>query len=298
MKRYITAVLLAAALTALAGCGEVEESAPAAAAETTSAATTTTSAITTTAATTTSAETEALTERTTEAPAAMPDVVMTSAEKPEDVKKPELTDISLWASERELTGGEPADVIWSAEIPPECSPEIVYLIDEDTYETAAVLYDIADYANYGGDIMGDSVYNCRFTPDTDIDTDPDVSERKTYRYFAMFTDDKGTHRSETFELKVFEQFTEKELDDMEAVNSAIHELLESVSFKLKSDEGKCERVVSLLNELSENGTPDRPHPLVTPGSVVASPDFDTVTYQHISGINSAIMIKPFDGRMN
>jgi hypothetical protein len=283
--------LLAAALTVLSGCGNVDEPAPAAADIITSE----TSAETTSAAGETTATT---TERTTAAPAAPPDVVMTSAEKPTDGKKAELRDISLRASERELTAGEPADVIWSAEIPVDCSPDVVYLIDEDTYETAAELYDIADYANFGGDIMGDSVYNCRFVPDTNIDTDPDVSEQKTSRYFAMFTDDKGTHRSDTFEIAIYEQFTDKELDEMEAVSNAINELRESEDFKALDYEKQYEQMIALLTELSENGTPEFPYPLITPGHIVSDDDHDMITYEHICGISEGIKIKPFDPRLN
>ena len=277
----------------LSGCGNVDEPAPATAGITASA----TSAETTTAAeeiVTTAAE------RTTEAPAAPPDVVLTSAEKPTaaDGKKPELRDIGLRASERELTGGEPADVIWSAEIPADCSPDVVYLIDEDTYETVAALCDIADNANYGGDIMGDCVYNCRFAPDTNIDTDPDVSEKKTYRYFAMFTDDKGTHRSDTFEITVYEPFTDKELNEMEAVRNAIKQLMESEEFRALDHEKKYERVIALLTELSEKGTEDLPYPLITPGCIVSDDDHDMISYQHICGITAGIKIKPFDPRYN
>ncbi|MBQ8079887.1 MAG: hypothetical protein IJ236_08035, partial [Oscillospiraceae bacterium] len=95
------------------------------------------------------------------------------------------------------------------------------LIDAATGETAAVLYDLADYKKVGDTIQGDGVYNCRFKVNTDIDTDPDVSESAEYSYYAEFEENGTVHRSEPFTITVMESFTDRKMSDMERVDAAI-----------------------------------------------------------------------------
>ena len=204
-----------------------------------------------------------------------------------------FTDIQLWSDENELLTSEDPEIIWYAEIPVKCWPEIVGLIDADTGEVAATLNDIADYEKYGGDIMGDGVYNCRFTVDTDINTDDDVSEQRTYRYYAEFADETGIHRSEIKEIAVYEPFTEKELGDMEAVDEAIRELMEDEDFLSLDVESRSEKMLELLHRLAAEGTPERPYPLIIEDSIVCSGDQnEMISYEHICGIPSGIGLVP------
>ncbi|MBR4223954.1 MAG: hypothetical protein IKR73_04000 [Oscillospiraceae bacterium] len=208
-----------------------------------------------------------------------------------------LTDISLRADKRELMVGEgSAEVIWYAELPVRSEPETVGLVDADTGEAAAVLCDIADYERYGGDIMGDGVYNCRFTVDTDIDTDKDVSEDKTYRYYAEFSDEEGVHRSEIFEIKVYEPFTDKELGDMQAVKEAVRGLMEDKTFRALDTDAKREQMMALLDGLATEGTKERPYPLIH--EEIWTDGKDMISYTHLCGVSSGIKLEPFDPMMN
>lgn len=302
MKKISLTVIAAALL--LAGCGDIETDTAAkqtekAAAETTTVTTTVTTAepVKETERETTVTEEATVTEERTAVSTTLPDYVTDTVTREQNASAEVFTDIDLWSDKRELgTDDESSEVIWSANIPVECSPETVLLIDADTEEVAAVLNDIADYEKFGGDIMGDGVYNCRFTVDTDIDETPDTSERKTYSWYAEFADDKGIHRSEPAEITVYEPFTDKELADVKAVSDEIHKLMKDKEFKKLDLEGKCEKMTALLEKLATEGTEERPYPLIIKESIYAGRD--TVSYKHNCGIGSAVMLKPFDKRMN
>lgn len=208
-----------------------------------------------------------------------------------------LYDIQLRSSQTEfLIDQDDHEIIWYAEIPVDYQPDIVNLVDADTGEVVAELRDEADYEKYGDTIKGDSVYNCRFLVDTDIDTDPDVSEDKYYHYYAEFIEGHAQHRSETVDIWVVEQFTDKELDDMEAVDNAIFALRQSTEYQNSSDTEKHDLVISLLKELAETGTPDRPYSLIIPESI--HDDESTISFLYACDVGGGVMLKDFDPMMN
>lgn len=208
-----------------------------------------------------------------------------------------LYDIRLRASNPEiLAGEEESEIIWYAEIPADCNPQIVYLIDADTGEVAAELSDEADYEKYGDTIKGDSVYNCRFAVETELNSDPEVSGERYYHYYAEFTEGDVIHRSETKEIRVVEPFTDKELDDMQAVDEAISAMMEAPGYEELDDNERLDRAVALLKELEADGTADRPYSLIEPDSIVI--DGDMVHFQYACGVGGGIKVTPFDPMMN
>ena len=226
----------------------------------------------------------------------------TESKKSEEISLPSgesetMYDIFLRASNTEiLIGNDDAEIIWYAEIPVDCEPEKVELVDADTGEIVKELFDEADFEKYGDTIKGDSVYNCRFTVNTDIDTDPNVSEEKYYHYYARFTENGVTHCSEAVEIWVLESFTDKELDDMEAVDDAVSELMDSNGFKDLSTEEKSEQMLLLLAGLSEKGTFERPYSLIKPDSIYASGDM--ISFQYACGVLGGVKLTPFHPYMN
>lgn len=206
-------------------------------------------------------------------------------------------EIWLRASSTELLVGEDDDeIIWYAEIPPDCEPEKVELIDADTNEVAAELFDEADYEKYGDTIKGDSVYNCRFNVNMDIDTDPDVSEERYYRYYASFTENGRTYLSDTVTIWVFESFTDKELDDMEAVDDAISEFMSSKEYESLSKEDQMAQAEALLRKLASEGTPDRPYSLIEADSIFA--DDDMISFNYACGVMGGVMVSDWDEFIN
>ncbi|MBO5560028.1 MAG: hypothetical protein J6A07_00085 [Firmicutes bacterium] len=215
-----------------------------------------------------------------------------------EITMPEGTkDINLRTDRNEiLINSDGSEVIFYAEVPADTAPEKVLLIDADTGRQAAELFDEADYEKYGDTIKGDSVYNCRFSVDTDINTDPEVSEDKRYHYYAMFEDEKGVHLSEPVEIWVLEQFTDSELSDMEEVDKVLAGMTNSDEFKALDTAQKQERAVEVLTELAEKGTQARPHSLIIKQSI-ASTD-DVVSFQYACGVNGGVMLKEFGTKFN
>ena len=237
-----------------------------------------------------SPQTDIKTEISTQAAAETAETAVTS-EKPQDNGN-YTEDINLSVNKKELTAYEDSgEVIFAAEVPVDCNPEKLTLIDADTGKTEAELFDEADYEKYGDTIKGDSVYNCRFTVNTDINTNDETSEKAAYHYYAVFADDKGEHRSNTVEIQVFERFTDKELNDMETVDNAITELISAPDYKDLTVPERRERALALLNKLADEG-------LVIRESIYAGENDDNISFEYSCDISGGIMLKDFDPNFN
>lgn len=199
------------------------------------------------------------------------------------------TDIRLWATRHEINaetdeGDETCsrgEVIFNAEVPADCEPQTVKLINYETGETVSEMRDIADFANYGDSLMGDGVYCCRYTFDLDFGTDPDVSEEMTCLFYAEFYDNNGTHISDTIEVMLYEPFSDKELEAMVEVDNAIDELLQSAEYKQMSDSEKFDAVFELLRGLADRG-------LIRAESIFS--DGGMVTFEYAGGGHMAIEV--------
>ncbi len=206
-------------------------------------------------------------------------------------------DVLLYTNNSEITiGTDDSEIIFSAQVGTESSPETVELVDADSGEVVAELYDEADYVKYGDSLKGDGVYNCRYTVNTDIDTDPETSQEAYYHYYARFYDADGEHISDTVEIFVLEQFTDKELEDMQAVDDALQQLMSDDDFKNGTVDERKVIVTELLNKLADEGTEDRPYSLVIKDSIYAGDE--TLTFEYTCHISSGVMLKEFDPMMN
>lgn len=243
----------------------------------------------------TEAETQAETETEPETAGKTVPTVTDERLQPADAKA--FYDILLRASRTGiLIGQDESEIIWYAEIPPDCLPQVVYLVDADTGEVVAELFDEADFEKYGDTIKGDSVYNCRFEVDVNIGSDPEVSEERRYHYYVEFTEDQETHRSDTKEIRVLEPFSDKELNDMETVDNAISALMDSAEYQALDDNEKLDKAIALLKELAAGGTADCPYSLIDAGSIVVYDD--AVSFQYACGVGGAVKTRPFDEQMN
>lgn len=205
--------------------------------------------------------------------------------------------ISLKASATEIQAGiDSGEIIFSAEIPPGHSPKRLELINVDTGNTAAELYDDADYDRYGDTVTGDGVYCCRYTLDTNIDTDPDVSEERNYHFYVTYTENNTGYYSDIVKIWVCEPFTDKELADIEAVDDAISKWMNSDEYKNSSIDERTELAAAFLKGLADNGTEERPYSLVDKESIFA--EGYMVSFNYACGISGGIMVKEFDEYMN
>ena len=213
-------------------------------------------------------------------------ISLTEAPEPQDA----VFDIELTLEKREiLIGQDDPQLVIRAVPPASCNPASVQLIDADTDTFICDLVDDCNFEAHGDDIQGDGWYCNRWTAPTDFGTDPDVSEEKTFRFYAQFERDGVLHRSETAELTVFEQWTDKELDDRQEVDDAINELMQTDEWKQANTETRASLARACLALLAEKG-------LVDPNSIGSNAEM--VTWSYTSGGTGGIQLKPFDPMMN
>lgn len=100
----------------------------------------------------------------------------------------------------------------------------------------------------------------------------------------MVRDYSGDNMQESFT-----GFTDKELDDMSAVDERVKELLDKEEYKSADPEKKSEMAEALLEELADEG-------LVQKGSICKSDDM--ISYRYSSGVLGGLMLRGFDPMMN
>ena len=130
----------------------------------------------------------------------------------------------------------------------DCEDEVsgVELFDADTNEKITVLYDDGNIDQNGDVYMNDGVYSNYFNME-----DKPVG---AYQFYAQYTDAQGeVHTSNTVKIGVYRLFTDQELADMEAIQNAIEELLNSEEFKNSIPDKRFELAENLLNDLKEKG---------------------------------------------
>ncbi|MBP3271382.1 MAG: hypothetical protein J6M17_04030 [Ruminococcus sp.] len=215
-----------------------------------------------------------------------------------------VQDIELRASRDSLLTNDEGDenrgcgageVLFYAEVSPDGEyPERVEFIDADTGDTVGMMADTARFTEDGDDIKGDCVFSIRITYDMDIDTDPDVSDRREFRYYARYTDSQGVkHVSrDIVSLTLYEPFTEKELSDLRRVSDAVKELCKSKKYKKADADRRAEMAVELLNAFADEGIIDR-------DSIGVSESHPkNVVYRMSTGVTSVIEVEEHDDRCN
>lgn len=190
-------------------------------------------------------------------------------------------DVTLCAEPKEImTDGDKNEVHFLAETAGKLNE--ISLIDADTGNEVCILKD-----GYDG-IAGDGQFTCVYTPDLDFGTDPDVSEKKEYRFCALMPD--GT-RSETVTVTVYEPFSEKELKAMDKVNEEISKLMKSEKYKNMPEDEKVREMGELLSSLEAEG-------LIETGSICFTESSCTYSYRSLGGACCGVRIRPFSNREN
>lgn len=92
-------------------------------------------------------------------------------------------------------------------------------------------------------------------------------------------------------------FTDTELCEMEAVQNAISELMQSDGFSALDTAQKAERMLTLLNELADNGTAEYAYPLIAKPSIYHDGG-DMISFSYSCGVLGGIKLEPFDPMMN
>ena len=152
-------------------------------------------------------------------------------------------DITLdFSSKRLVVGSEKMSVLFTAETAADV--DSISLIDASTNQEVAMLYDdgTATYPNDGDLYENDGVYSNYL--------DLSGNQVGDYSYYAQYTVNGKTYTSDTVTVRVYRQFTEQELADMQKITDTLNALINSEEYAALSVEKKV-KALSDRNSLAE-----------------------------------------------
>lgn len=163
---------------------------------------------------------------------------------PNQVSPGVAPDITLdFSSKRLVVGSEKMSVLFTAETAADV--DSISLIDASTNQEVAMLYDdgAAVYPN-DGDLYGnDGVYSNYL--------DLSGNQVGDYSYYAQYTVNGKTYTSDTVTVRVYRQFTEQELADMQKITDTLNALINSEEYAALSVEKKVKALSDRINSLAE-----------------------------------------------
>lgn len=163
---------------------------------------------------------------------------------PDQVSPGIATDVTLSSSAKRLqVDSEEMSVLFTAETA--ANVDSISLMDASTNQEVAVLYDdgTATYPNDGDLYENDGVYSNYL--------DLSGNQIGDYSYYAQYTVNGKTYTSDTVTVRVYRQFTEQELADMQKIMDTLNALINSEEYAALSVEKKVKALSDRINSLAE-----------------------------------------------
>ena len=163
---------------------------------------------------------------------------------PDQVSPGIATDVTLSSSAKRLqVDSEEMSVLFTAETA--ANVDSISLIDASTNQEVAMLYDdgTATYPNDGDLYENDGVYSNYL--------DLSGNQVGDYSYYAQYTVNGKTYTSDTVTVRVYRQFTEQELADMQKITDTLTALINSEEYAALSVEKKVKALSDRINSLAE-----------------------------------------------
>lgn len=163
---------------------------------------------------------------------------------PDQVSPGIATDVTLSSSANRLqVDSEEMSVLFTAETA--ANVDSISLMDASTNQEVAVLYDdgTATYPNDGDLYENDGVYSNYL--------DLSGNQVGDYSYYAQYTVNGKTYTSDTVTVRVYRQFTEQELADMQKITDTLNALINSEEYAALSVEKKVKALSDRINSLAE-----------------------------------------------
>ncbi len=163
---------------------------------------------------------------------------------PDQVSPGIATDVTLSSSATRLqVDSEEMSVLFTAETA--ANVDSISLIDASTNQEVAMLYDdgTATYPNDGDLYENDGVYSNYL--------DLSGNQVGDYSYYAQYTVNGKTYTSDTVTVRVYRQFTEQELADMQKITDTLNALINSEEYAALSVEKKVKALSDRINSLAE-----------------------------------------------
>ena len=163
---------------------------------------------------------------------------------PDQVSPGIATDVTLSSSAKRLqVDSEEMSVLFTAETA--ANVDSISLIDASTNQEVAMLYDdgTATYPNDGDLYENDGVYSNYL--------DLSGNQVGDYSYYAQYTVNGKTYTSDTVTVRVYRQFTEQELADMQKITDTLNALINSEEYAALSVEKKVKALSDRIDSLAE-----------------------------------------------
>lgn len=163
---------------------------------------------------------------------------------PDQVSPGIATDVTLSSSAKRLqVDSEEMSVLFTAETA--ANVDSISLMDASTNQEVAVLYDdgAATYPNDGDLYENDGVYSNYL--------DLSGNQVGDYSYYAQYTVNGKAYTSDTVTVRVYRQFTEQELADMQKITDTLNALINSEEYAALSVEKKVKALSDRINSLAE-----------------------------------------------
>ena len=163
---------------------------------------------------------------------------------PDQVSPGIATDVTLSSSAKRLqVDSEEMSVLFTAETA--ANVDSISLIDASTNQEVAMLYDdgTATYPNDGDLYENDGVFSNYL--------DLSGNQVGDYSYYAQYTVNGKTYTSDTVTVRVYRQFTEQELADMQKITDTLNALINSEEYAALSVEKKVKALSDRINSLAE-----------------------------------------------
>jgi len=160
-----------------------------------------------------------------------------------------IVDGFLSATKKEILAGEDsADVIFYFQTNVDSDEFMLYENDV----AIGTLVDSGNYEQDGDDIQGDGVYSMKFTIDvTNPSAKPTDSKKVVYNSYDVRYKEETV--SNEISIDIITPFTEQELEDMEKVDEAVSQLINSDDYSSMDIEQKTDAIIELLKSLEEEG---------------------------------------------
>ncbi|MBQ8823938.1 MAG: dockerin type I repeat-containing protein [Ruminococcus sp.] len=163
--------------------------------------------------------------------------------------------------------------------------EYITLMNADKNEPISKMLDDGKYSISGDDLPHDGVYSCKIEINN--------SEQKIYNYYAMIENEDGTISvSDTIQIKVFSILTQKDFNDMNAVNTKISDLRKSDTYSNMTFEEKRIAIEKLLYQLAETGTDEYPYSLIQKDTILFN-NINLYSFKYSCGVIGTANIEDF-----
>lgn len=197
--------------------------------------------------------------------------------------------ITLSSSESDILAGTGYSTVYFYAMT-DIATDNLLLIDMETDTIVATMVDDGNYNTSGDDMQGDGVFTCKLPID--------ISFEKDYYFYAQYQDSTMfSIDSNKVNIFVYNELTDEELAEMDAVDDSLYELISSSSFSNLSTTEKYNQTYELLLRLANQGTDEYPYGLIDASSIIYTEESGIFSFVYANGLYGAVKILPYNSML-